>query len=399
MNKKGFTLVELLAVVIIIGILLILTIAVVNKQVKKADYKAAKVNADLYIKEVNNTAQVSRIENNNFSNGKYDVSDLVEFGAKVNGTMPDSGYLVLDSYKVVSGCLNYNKLHVDVSNGAAEDAQKGKCSPFEAAVYTFEATPKTPQEFTAPIAGYYKLEVWGASGGNAINAQGGKGGYATMIVKLNRNQTLYVVVGTQGESSSSADELTYYGGYNGGGNAHNDAATAWGAGGGATHISTTPTTLANTSVENLVLAAGGGGGAGTLNGYNNSGGNGGGCDGSTGYGVRFGYPGTQTAGGQGQGAGTIHDDGKYGQGGNGTVFGSGGGGGFYGGGTGYDSGSAGGGGSGYANTNFAGAKKAEFHSSTYTTCNATNVTTWNYSTDAKSGYMKIGDGYAKITQV
>ena len=53
MNKKGFTLVELLAVVIIIGILLILTIAVVNKQVKKADYKAAKVNADLYIKEVN----------------------------------------------------------------------------------------------------------------------------------------------------------------------------------------------------------------------------------------------------------------------------------------------------------------------------------------------------------
>lgn len=398
-NKKGFTLVELLAVVLIIGILLILTIIVVNRQVKKADYKAAKVNADIYIKEVNNTASVSRLENNTFSNGKYDVSDLIEFGAKVNGTMPDGGYLVLDNYKVVSGCLTYGKLHVNVNSGQADAAQKGKCEAFEAAVYNFDATPRAPQEFTAPVAGFYKLEVWGAQGGNAGSASGGNGGYATMIVKLNRNQTLYVVVGTQGQSSSSPDGQVYAGGYNGGGSAHNDSGTAWGGGGGATHIGTTATTLANTRVENIIIAAGGGGGAGSFNGYNRTGGAGGGCNGGYGYGVMYGYPGTQTAGGIGKGAGSYHDDGKYGQGGNaGSIYGSGGGGGYYGGGTGYDSGSSGGGGSGYINLNFRGAKKAEFYSSTYVSCNVNNVNTWSSGSDPISGYNKTGDGYARITQ-
>ncbi len=353
-NRKGFTLVELLAVVIIIGILLILTITVVNKQVKKADYKAAKVNADIYVKEVNNTASVSRMENNSLSNGKFEVS---------------------------------------------EHAQKGKCSSYESSVFTFEASPKRPQEFVVPMTSSYKIEAWGASGGYAGSVMGGAGAYATMTVKLRRNQKIYVVVGTEGTSSSSANNQVYPGGYNGGGDAKNDSATIWGAGGGATHVSTTKTVLSQTSQENLLLVAAGGGGAGYLNRYN-YGGDGGACTGEWAWGPKPGGGGTQTSGGN-AGNPTYGSAGSYGLGGSGTSWGSGGGGGYYGGGSGYDTGSGAGGGSSFINVNYPGYKDGAAYTISYdsSSCSFKHVEVNSANGDPISKQAKRGDGYVKITQI
>ena len=399
LNRRGFTLVELLAVVIIIGILLILTITVVNKQVKKADYKAAKVNADIYVKEVNNTASVSRMENNSLSNGKFEVSELAELGAKVSGTMPDSGYLILDNYKVESGCLNFGKLHVSIVDNVATNAQKGKCSSYESSVFTFEASPKRPQEFVVPMTSNYKIEVWGASGGYAGSVMGGAGSYATMTVKLRRNQKIYVVVGTEGTSSSSANNQVYPGGYNGGGDAKNDSATIWGAGGGATHVSTTPTVLSQTSQENLLLVAAGGGGAGYLNRYN-YGGDGGACTGEWAWGPKPGGGGTQTSGGA-AGNPTYGSAGSYGLGGSGTSWGSGGGGGYYGGGSGFDTGSGAGGGSSFINVNYPGYKDGTVYTISYdsSSCSFKYVNANSANADPISKQAKRGDGYVKITQI
>ena len=263
--------------------------------------------------------------------------------------------------------------------------------------------------------GTYKLETWGAQGGNYSSYNGGLGGYSSGQLKITTPTTLYIGVGGQGGSYSA--------GWNGGGYGKL-------GGGGATHIALSNSTSAGTSAPNIVagsfssstpycwvqnnsgctysgryaysssstsfsyhcsgwvrasqydygvsglaglannkdsilIVAGGGGGAGDddgsgLGGYgggaNSSGGNGGsGC----GY---IGYGGTLTAGGSATSGATS---GSFGQGGSGYNTGyatngaGGGGGGYYGGG-----GSRGdypryndyddagaGGGSGYANTN------------------------------------------------
>ena len=63
-------------------------------------------------------------------------------------------------------------------------------------VYNYSFT-NSVQEFETPYYGKYKLEVWGAQGGDntRANALGGKGGYATGVVTLPANTTLYIYVG------------------------------------------------------------------------------------------------------------------------------------------------------------------------------------------------------------
>ena len=108
------------------------------------------------------------------------------------------------------------------------------------------------ETFTAPYTGYYKLETWGAQGGNAMadgvpqKETGGYGAYSTGIVKLNEGDTLYINVGGKGEDAKDQTAGSP-GGYNGGGTGGKDSNGSSGyrgdepgaGGGGATHIATT----------------------------------------------------------------------------------------------------------------------------------------------------------------
>jgi hypothetical protein len=104
----------------------------------------------------------------------------------------------------------------------------------------------TVQSFTAPVSGNYKLEVWGASGGDgtennqAIGSHGGLGGYANGMVSLKKGQTVLVNIGGVGTGSTG---LGTGGGYNGGGN----GGTNGYGGGGATDIRAidSPVTIAS----------------------------------------------------------------------------------------------------------------------------------------------------------
>ena len=126
------------------------------------------------------------------------------------------------------------------------------------------------QSFTAPYSGYYKMEVWGAAGGNDSNP-GGKGGYSTGNVYLDKEEVLYVYVGGAGLSSTQNKG----GGWNGGGDAGKKGSS--GGGGGMTHISTTKNPVDNHAEtkeknqrgnnpywnpEGTLMVAGGGGGGG-----------------------------------------------------------------------------------------------------------------------------------------
>ncbi|MDO4996493.1 MAG: glycine rich domain-containing protein [Bacilli bacterium] len=276
------------------------------------------------------------------------------------------------------------------------------------------------QTFTVPKTGTYKLEVWGASGGNTTsnnkNGTGGYGGYAVGTIQLTRGNTYYINVG--GKGTSGRAEKVIVGGYNGGGNATgvDTAAVFSGSGGGATHIASKAGQLKTLEKykESILIVAGGGGGSIAYYNYWADGGSGGGyigCNaGEIGYGSSYNWQGistggTQTSGGVGYSsvANVAGENGSFGRGGDYIgVRTSGGGGGYYGGGASSRQGS--GGGSGYIGNPNLTSKIMYCYNCQESTEEADEThiktrTTTNVSETPTSNYAKLGNGYAKITYI
>ena len=308
------------------------------------------------------------------------------------------------------------------------------------------------QKFTAPVAGYYKLEVWGAQGGNAgktdgdydITKVGGYGAYAVGVVYLNANDSLFVNVGGAGSSltaKSASSKLKKAGGYNGGGtvylqtgNNNSGGFHSQGSGGGATHIATVSGQLSTLSsnTSSILIVAGGGGGATCDHGKsakeskkdkcesgdgNGPGGNAGGIKGNRGNikediaiagGIQTVFVKYEDKTGI-----TYINNGKFGKGGNtqytesGTkkyYYGGAGGGGYYGGGGNKPSKyRSGGGGSSYIGNSklisYNGLTKSMYcyECETSTASTTYTISNTNVSSNPTSGYSKQGNGYAIIT--
>ena len=280
--------------------------------------------------------------------------------------------------------------------------------------HTFAYTGKV-QSVTLP-AGKYKLEVWGAQGGDAKVKTGGKGGYATGIITLTQGKTFYVYVGEQGISSISGVSKSGAGGWNGGGNNITAPGSPWivGTGGGATDISLFGSEGSSewNHTEHLYsrfIIAGGGGAAqyreDSL--YGGNGGAGGGNSGSSGDYISSGYTsgtgGTQGAGGNACSAGG--NKGQFGLGGNyvgvdaGTCVSGGGGGGWYGGGSCYCGSAAGGSGYIYTSSTASSYPSGSGLNSSYYLSNAQTIG-GNATMPAPKGGTEVGhtgNGYARIT--
>ena len=278
-------------------------------------------------------------------------------------------------------------------------------------IYAYQAAAYSK---TIEVSGYYKLQVWGAQGGNAYTSTastyvGGKGGYSQGVVYLNENDTIYIYTGGQGVAGSNTQSVKT-GGTNGGGNS---GTYYGGSGGGASDIR-----INNDSLYSRVIVAGGGGGAAYYSGY--VGGVGGGTEGLYGTGYNSTYRakgGTATAGGAAGGySGYTGTAGDFGIGGNGNTTSTsynragGGGAGWYGGGgAGYRSSSknyyngtsGGGGGSGFVYTSSTAANVPSgwlLDSSYYLT--SASTTAGNVSFTSTSGGTETGhagSGYALVT--
>lgn len=130
-----------------------------------------------------------------------------------------------------------------------------------------------------PTTGTYKIEVWGASGGNAIpigqSFPGGKGGYVSGKVSFNEGDFVYVGVGGAGAATNGAHQ-SEPGGFNGGGAASCTTPLGLykggGSGGGATHVAKNIGGLLSsiTDSSKVLLVAGGGAGAYATTVYNNN---------------------------------------------------------------------------------------------------------------------------------
>ena len=272
------------------------------------------------------------------------------------------------------------------------------------------------QIYTIPSTGIYKLEVWGAQGGQYSTYTPGYGAYSVGYANLIKDTKLYIVNGGSGILASANATFTN-GGYNGGGQANYGAGT----GGGATHIAKVSGLLSTLSSQtgNILIVAGGGGGTGVYN-ANEVGGSGGGITGVTGGHNSSSYPGGGTggtqisggtpgaSGGVGGASGGINaisgTSGQFGQGGNGgyetsfTQGAGGGGGGYYGGAGGSARNGGGGGGSGYIGNSLLTNKYMYcYNCTTSNDVNTKTYTTTNVSSTPTADYAKSGSGAARIT--
>lgn len=283
-------------------------------------------------------------------------------------------------------------------------------------IFDFDYTG-SEQTFTASVSGTYRLETWGAQGGN-----GGYGGYSVGEIKLSENSNLYIVIGGHGEIGNGyfvTDRFRGQGGFNGGGTGglgqyyKDDTYWASGAGGGGTtsiqNILLEDGQLKNYSenISNVIIVAGGRGGVGPNAGTP---GHGGGFKGNSSKSVTYenttyggkAMPGTQTGGykfGLGQTALDKLVGGSFGCESNG-----GGGGGFYGGYAnmteGFGSDDSGGGGSGYIGNSLL--KNKAMYCYNCEESNEENTKTISVtclSSTPKSKCSKIDNGYARITLV
>ena len=398
-NKKGFTLVELLAVIIVLIIIMLIALNVIRTSTKKAKDNTVRANAIAFIKAVDDMIDGSDNQYEYDGSVMFSIQDLYDKGLKMSGTQPDGGYLSILNGEIVFGCLTYNKFYVNYSNNEVSQPKKGVCKGDINASFAYTGDE---QSFTAAIDGVYKLEVWGAQGGNSHdpNVFGGYGGYSVGYISLNKGDKLYINVGEQGQNVTS-DPLSKS--YNGGASCRTAGASmSCGNGGGATSISFKSGLLntLNNNVANVVIVAGGGGGASThQTDTTNSGGTAGGYIGSSGSSNKWGFGtgGTQSTGGARATTSSDAQNGTFGLGGNGALnAGAGGGGGFYGGGGGH--GGSAGGGSGYIGYYklFNGVMFCYNCASTNIPTMITNVTTC-ISEEPTENCAKQGSGYAKIS--
>ena len=266
------------------------------------------------------------------------------------------------------------------------------------------------QIYISKLDGYYKLEVWGAQGGNIGNYVGGYGGYSIGYIYLSGNQQLYIAIGGAGSQSDT-------GGYNGGGSLVSGQSSFGASGGGATHIATQSGVLSSLqdAIDSILIVSGGGGGANnrSSNYGEGNGGYGGGYVGGTGqslnhsnsYGYGYGRGGTQSEGGSSYWQGNSANPLLPGMFGTASLpdattnfVQSGAGGGYYGGGGSTHGGA--GGGSGYIGNSLLSNKAMYCYNCTTSSAEATKtVSTTCHSANATENCAKEGNGYAKITYI
>ena len=296
--KKGFTLVEVLAVIVILGLLVVIIVPVVNNLL--GDSEDALY--DKQIDSIEKATQKYMVEHSEFMPDEGGSTSFYLYELVNNGVIENNKIINPKTKEELDGCVvvSYNNEFNQFEYNYSDDDNECSLSSFD---YS-----GTEQVYVANSTGYYRVETWGAQGGNLqskilsdfpsySSLRGGYGGYSSGIVNLEKNTILYINIGGQGDFVTYSSS-NIKGGYNGGGEGGHGAITYWvnnrgkvaplasSGGGGATSVAFVSGLLSHIgyqqSITNnkLLLVSGGGGGISMIS--TGNGGSGGGIQGSAG---------------------------------------------------------------------------------------------------------------------
>ena len=436
-NKKGFTLIELLAIIVILAVIMAIAIPQVLNVVNGSKSSAWKDNVKMISKAIELNTQLFDPETGNYA---YTIDSLCKNPSKVNeiSKSSDTSVTCSNGVFIVAGKGQFDGFHAEIncSSGNCNSntyAKGAYCDESIGHIWNFDYTG-SEQIFFPPCNGKFKLEAWGAQGGNAKTFIGGYGSYSVGTVTLSQGENVYINVGGSGTTAITEEDGTgkiAYGGYNGGGSAYGALCTNAryaGSGGGATSFNVISGLIDTLKKEkdSIIMIAGGGGGAFYSTGAYGNGAHAGGITGNistwtNGYHKYYVQPtgGSQTEGGS---IGYSYSEkynrgipGTFGQGGNYNgatcAEGSGGGAGYYGGGSGQFA--PGAGGSSYIGSSRLTDKQMfcmdceETASQNVYTISTTGSSPLKDMINCSSGYndnpiskcAKAGNGYARITYI
>ena len=192
-KNKGFTLVELLAVIVILALIALIATPIILNVINDAKKQAAKDSAYGYMDAVEKYIVSSELEDKSIKDRTYSVEELNNMGVSVKGSTPDNGNIEIKEGAV----KNYN-LGIDgyaVSNGEVKKVSTTKSFKNGTAVYYNPETRKKCSESeskstTGTNSGCMKWYVFNDKEGNA-----------TVNVILDHNTTARVAWNSTGNNS------------------------------------------------------------------------------------------------------------------------------------------------------------------------------------------------------
>ena len=290
MNKKGFTLVELMAVIIVLIILSLFSFFAVSKIVERNHQNA-------FIKEAKTIAKAAQNKYFNDKNLEYKNRDDLYNGTidgRVCYSIRDNllgKYVQKDTKNGYSGSVEVcygsdctydyklwffdgDSFYIDGKSviNNRDDIDYSRSTEYfnSCGHYSFGSHGginnsadfdfvNGEEQITVLQTGIYALEAWGAQGGDYSGyVYGGYGAYAYTEVELRAGQVLFINVGGKGQDGvCKKDDNTCKTSYNGGAKGGKYIA----GGGGSTSISTMSGKIYNLPLDYVYLIAGGGAGS------------------------------------------------------------------------------------------------------------------------------------------
>ena len=132
-KNKGFTLVELLAVIVILALIALIATPIILNVINDAKKQAAKDSAYGYMDAVEKYIVSSELEDKSIKDGTYSVEDLNSMGVSVKGSTPDNGTIKIENSSVKSYDIGIDGYVV--SNGKVDKVSTTKSFKNGTAVY------------------------------------------------------------------------------------------------------------------------------------------------------------------------------------------------------------------------------------------------------------------------
>lgn len=120
-EKNGFTLMELLAVIVILTVIAIITIPVIMNVIEDAKIKSAELSTFGYLDAFEKQMAMARMKKERYGDGTYAIGDLFLNQNPVShkGTAPEKGKIEVAKQRVISAELCMNGYPIEYQNGEA----------------------------------------------------------------------------------------------------------------------------------------------------------------------------------------------------------------------------------------------------------------------------------------
>ena len=263
LDNKGFAIASILYSIMVLFLILLLSIlgilgsrkAILDKNKKDIiESLNSSLGNNKFIFEHRN---ITIVNDGNLENIRFALMDGVYVKLNENNYM-GTEYIKynLDVNNIENG--TYNVVYIANNGGTTITGTRKITFTSTTDIRNYNYTGYS-QEFAPVRGGVYKIELWGAQGGDAGVNLGGLGGYTVGNLNVNAGTKLYVYVGGKGSSISGAN--TVNGGYNGGGSASGltGSDAIFSSGGGATDIRYNAANDFDSLKSRIMVAAGGGG--------------------------------------------------------------------------------------------------------------------------------------------